>query len=58
MKKFLSCALVAVLMLGLSSCAFFQGKVIPKAKQSAADAITKAIVKVGQCAAVDMVKSD
>lgn len=57
MKKFLSFAIVCVLMLGMTSCAVFENT-IPKAKQSAADAITKAIVKTGECAAVDMVKAD
>ena len=58
MKKLSRFSVICVLLMGLTSCAYFQGKVIPKAKQSAADAITKAIVKTGQCTAVDMVKAD
>jgi hypothetical protein len=42
----------------MSSCAYFQGKVIPQAKQKAADSLTKAIVKTGECVAMDQVRLD
>ena len=56
--KLLSFALTCLLLVGLTSCAFLQEKVIPQTKQKAADAITKAIVKTGECKAVEMVQSD
>ena len=58
MNKFLKFIIVAVSLIGLTSCAYFKEKVVPQAKQKAADSITKAIVKTGECVAVEMVQAD
>lgn len=58
MKKLFSSVLMIVMVMSLSSCAFFKDKVIPQAKEKAADGITQALVKVGECQAVDAVKAD
>ena len=58
MKRILSLMLLVSISIMVTSCAYFQDKVIPQAKEKAAESITKAIVETGECSAVDMVKAD
>lgn len=58
MKRILSLVLLVTVSMMVTSCAYFQEKVIPQAKEKAAESITKAIVETGECTAVDMVKAD
>ena len=57
MKSFLV-LFTLVLLVGMTSCAFFKDKALPELKQKAADTITKSIVKIGECNAVGVIQSD
>jgi hypothetical protein len=58
MGKKMKTLMLIILSVTLASCAYFESKVLPKAKEAASKSITGAIVKEGQCANVEAVKAD
>ena len=58
MKKFFNSVLMIVMVMSLTSCAFFKEKVVPQSKQKAADGIVKAISNVGECSGTSAIQAD
>lgn len=57
MKKIIPLFMM-ITLIGMSSCSLFQKKIIPKVKEAAAKKLVEAIVKVGECKAIDEIKGD
>ena len=58
MKNILIMSVLITLISSFAGCSYFKGKVIPAAKKSVAEKLTKAIVKVGECSNYAEVQND
>ena len=58
MKKLISVLALITLTLGVVGCDSLRERVIPAAKEKAAEKLTEAIVKTGECQAVGEVRAD